>query len=759
MSADIHQQKPLAADSPNAGYLSRSASQDSDDIDIRSLLLTLWRRRMIILGVMLLGLLVSYFAISFIQPRYTAKGLLLFEHSEDQQAVQDLIAMVSNLRIDTTLVLNEIEVLRSRKLAHKVVNKLNLISDPEFNPRLASTQPEGLQGLLSQFEEGSSARGVNTTPMAQGSSMVAARQSDVDLAVTIFLEDMRARAVPGSYVMQLEFTSNNAQKSASIVNTIIDTYIEMRLEEKFQATQKVSNWLDGRLTTLREQVRESERAVQDYREENDLTEGVRAEISSEQISQLASQLITAKAELAEATARFEQVDANRGNLDKIAASPVITDNPLIQQLKRDRIELQRELSDLSTRYGPKHPEILRMRSEIRDLRIALNAETKKVVEGLEGEVKVAQASVQALQQGFNEIAGRRHTENAAMIKLRELEREADSSRLIFDNFLETYKRSNKSEQLQDADVKVVSYATPPLRASYPNKMLLMSLAATISLFIGLAITFLLEKLDNTFRSAQQLENMGGYPCYALIPHVPKMNQRDLVSFIINKPSSTLAESVRTLRMVLNLRANDPQRQPRVVTVTSSFPGEGKTTLSTWLARLAAKSGEKVILIDCDLRRPNVHRALGKSNDRSLVDFLTDAEELEDVIHTGDPSGMHVIYGRSVPNSALDLVSSGRMKKLIASLRQVYDLVILDSPACLAVSDARVLATLSDQSLYAVSWDETPREVVVSGTKQFIDMHYKDMAFVLTNVDVKRHVKYGYGDTMYYYGRYKEYYTT
>lgn len=220
---------------------------------------------------------------------------------------------------------------------------------------------------------------------------------------------------------------------------------------------------------------------------------------------------------------------------------------------------------------------------------------------------------------------------------------------------------------------------------------------------------------------------------------------DTAAYAVRNPTSIVAEAVRALR----------QKKPKVVTVTSSFPGEGKTTLSLWMARLAAKSGERVILVDTDLRRPNVHKSIGQSNEHSIVEYLTDKKPLEQIIHKDKLSGADMIYARSVPASALDLVGSAKMDALIERLREDYDLVILDTPACLAVSDARLMASISDQTLYAVSWNTTPREAVAAGVKQFTDMRYEPLAFVLTNVDVKKHVRYGYGDTVYYYGRYED----
>jgi len=660
---------------------------------------------------------------------------------------------MSNVKLDTSLVLNELEIIRSRMLARKVVQRLDLMTDPEFNPRFARLRQAADEGGEAEFRQLSVYRSEleNLPP-----DVVDEEIADV---VSRFLEKLSVRSIPGSYAIQVEFTSEKPAKAAKIANAVVDLYVEQRLEQKFQATKKVTDWLDRRLTELRKQVRASEAAVEAYKRKHNLVTGARTVVSAEQLSQLNSQLVQAKAKKAEAEARLTEVKELMRNPDDIETSYEILNSNLIQNLRIQEVNLESRLSELSTRYGPKHPEILKTLSELKQLQKSLNNEMFKIANSVQNEVRLADARVNALEKGLAEIEGKRQEDNEAMIRLREIEREAESSRLILDTFLQTYKRSNEQEELQEPEARVISYAVIPNRPSFPNVTLILSMAAALSTFLGLALVMLLEKLDNAFRSANQLEASAGYPCYALIPSVENLSQPELGRYIMSKPSSSLAESVRTLRMVLNLRSKKSGIRPKVVTITSSFPGEGKTTLSVWMGRLAAKSGEKIIVIDCDLRRPNVHRMLEQSNDITLVEYLTGQNELDEVIQKDETSGLHMIYGRSVPNSALDLVSSEKMAKLVDSLRQVYDLVIIDSPACLAVSDARVLATYSDRTLYNVGWNNTPREVVISGVKQFSDLGYKNLAFVLTNVDVKRHARYGYGDTVYYYGRYKEYYAS
>lgn len=738
----------VSAKQANSGHSVPYAlpSADAMDIDIRGLLLMLWRRKSLIIGLLLVGLSLASIVLTIIQPQYSARSLMMIETNMGNQQINQLQAVIGSGSIDASFILGEIETIRSRTIGQKIVDRLNLMTDPEFNPRFNG----GTKRDDANFKTLSLNAPGNELPNE-------VTEQDKAMVVTRFLERLSVRSIPGSFAIQIEYTSPDPAKAALIANTIIDVYIEQRLEKKFTAQKKISDWLGKRLEELRGQIRAAETAVVDYKMKNNIVEGLRTIVPTEQLSELNSQLISAQAQRAEAQARLEQTRLLSKEIREGNTVPDVITSDLVQKLRLQRLSLESKLSELRTRYGERHPMILKAISELKETEAALNAEIGKSSETAESELYFTDARVKALEDRLNDVTGNKFEQNQTMIKLHELEREAESSRLIFEAFLENYKRSDDQEDLQDPDAHVVSYAVIPNTPSYPNRLLLLSLSAALSLFIGLTLAILLEKLDNTFRSASQLEAALRYPCYALIPALEKSGTKDPGQFILSKPSSTLAESVRTLRTVVALRGGEAR--PKVVMMTSSFPGEGKTTLSVWMARLAAKSGEKVILIDADLRRPSVHRVLGCSNESTLVDYLTGQKDLDQIIQRDEASGLYVITARSVPNSALDLVSGERMRKLVASLKQVYDMVIIDSPACLAVSDARVLATLSDQTLYVVAWDRTPREVVASGIKQFSDMGYNAMSFVLTNVDVKRHVRYGYGDSVYYYGRYKEYFTS
>ncbi len=699
-------------------YVKVTQTKDQIDIDFRGFVLMLGRQKKVILSCALIGLSLAAIALNFMPAQYTAKAVVLVDKAQ------------SSGEHDTAFILGEVEVLKSRELAKEVVQDLNLMGDPEFNPRFEYEQSPAKVGksfrTLSVYE--SETRTLPEEAMAH----------DVDAVTDTFLDGLAVQSLSGSKVIEIEYKATNAGMAAKAVNSVVDHYMEQSLEIKFGAAKAMTAWLDGRLADLSAKVQEAEARIAEYTHEH----GLRA--PTQKPSNSLADGVEAQAELEAAEARLSE---------GVRVSSVLLN------LKRDLSAQEASLAELSARYGPKHPTLIKAKAEAQALRAKIRHEEGRSLKTLQDDVAAAEQRVEA-SKGDADIqeppAGQQDSGNVAAYEV--LLDEAQAARSVYEAFLKSYEQSSSQDDLQGVDARVLTRAAPPRSPSFPNKGLILSLAGLVSLILGLIVAVMIEVMNNTFRSANELEDALGYPCYALIPEMDDMTQKELTRYIVDKPSSTLAECVRSLRMVLNLRP--PTRtggeKPKCVVVTSSLPGEGKTTLSVWLARLAAKSGEKVILIDGDLRRPNAHRCFGESNDASIVDYLTGEKELEEIIHKDEMTGLHKIYARSVPNSALDLVGGDKMGALVRSLKEVYDLVIIDSPACLAVSDARVLANMGDQLVYVVSWDDTPREVVAGGVKQFRDVGYADVAFVLSNVDVKRHMKYGYGDSLHYYGENSEY---
>jgi capsular exopolysaccharide synthesis family protein len=575
----------------------------------------------------------------------------------------------------------------------------------------------------------------------------------MDTVINNFSEGLRVRSLTGSDVIRVEYTSLFASKAALIANTIVDLYMVKRLRDNSQSFEKMTAWLRRRMEELRVQVSRAEQNAENYRAQYNLTRGIAAPVSAEQAQRIARDLRSAQQDLFEAQQRLEQmlsVSSHAGNLKSIAQ---LVDLSAVEDLRHDEARIEAEIAQLSARYGAKHPLMMKKHAELKKIRSVRDIEREGLIGNFEDEVDLMQVKVDDLQIQYDNATMRFNDDSEAMIHLRDLEGEVEAAKSTLSSFKKAYQRAEAQKDLQDPQARVISYAVIPHMPSFPNKRLLLVLSLGLSAFIGFFVILILEKAQSTFRTGNELEEACNLPCFSLIPKAKYEKGVERSNYVLSHPSSIVAEAVRTLRVVLNLHARSAgnEKKPKVVAVTSSFPDEGKTTLSIWLARLAAQSGEKVIIVDTDLRKPNIHKSIDVHNEVSLVEFLTNQKQLKEIIHKDQGSGADVIFGRSVPNSAINLLSSQHMADLIETLKEQYDLVILDMPACLPVSDSRVLSVMADQVLYVVHWNKTSKRDVFNGVKQFKDMNFSGkIAFVLQHVDVKRHRQYGHNEVSYYY---------
>lgn len=744
-----------------------------DEVDIRALFLVFWRKKILILAIVLGCVSAVFIALQFVQPRYNAHALILIEPESTPAAAMlgegAVPPGMPALPLGGAPTQNEVEVLRSRIMAEALILKLQLFNDPEFNPYLDQMHGGGpLEGNLSvpALQSGSSITGgagfksltlYKSSDLAQGGQLSPVARAHMEAVATTVLKHITVSPVGGSSAIKIMVQSSNPEKAARIANAYTDLYIQRRQEERFQTHRHLTQWLGERLKTLQGQIEEKEEALVAYNRDHNLEWQMRPGSPSEspeqyRITELKSQQSMLDKDTAQLRARIETVRQMQGGGADAGSMKEILDSPLIQTLKADEIALSRRLTDLKGRYGPKHPVMINLKKELQNLRGKIEREMTRVLDQMEHELGAVEMQRKTIETQIDQMESALQSRRPHLIYREKLMQDLEMAKMTYNAFLETYKRTDQREKLQKPGVQILSYAFVPDKPVYPRRLLLLAVAGMFSFVVALIVALFLEKLNNSFRSARHLENSVGFPCIGLIPVLDKKSRGELAQYILDKPSSTLAESVRALRMVINLRAKDSEKgtKPQVITMTSSMPGEGKSSLSCWFARLAAKSGERVILIDADLRRPSIHKLFDRENTVSLVDCLTGKAEWKETL-VEDATGLHVIFAQSVPNTALDLIGSPAMQDLITDLRNHYDLIVIDSPACLAVSDARVLASYSDLTLYNVAWNETGEDLVQGGIKQFTDIGYRNMFTVLTKVDVKRHLQYGYGDTVYYYG--------
>jgi capsular exopolysaccharide synthesis family protein len=658
------------------------------EIDLRSFLRTLWRRKILLLTTMFLVTGATILIVLQVTPRYTATALVMIETRGVQ--VVELEQVLPALSADFATIESQVEILRSPALATKVIDKLGLADDPEFNPALKSEKtdflaylnprtyvPKGLiDGLLGSSDES------DLSPEVQAQKLEAAILDN-------YLSRLTARALEGSYIIAIDYESEAPGKSTQITNTIAELYLFEQLEAKSQATRRATAWLGERLATLQTEVVQVQGAVEAYRQ----TTG------------------------------------------------------LMQSLKQQEIELMRSEAELSTRYGDKHPRMVELRAELSEVRLKIDREIGRIVKGLGNAVGADQVREGARQGGADALEGEEEvTQDRAEEKLRRLEQELEATQALYQTFLARFRQTSEQESLQEPDARIISEATIPTERSYPRRTPTVALAFVGSGLLGLLIILFLEKLRGGFRSTEELERASDVPVLGLVPSVQDLDKR-FVDEEISNPSSAFGEAIRSVRAGLALSIVDDA--PKVVLVTSSIPGEGKSTAAVSLALQVARSGQKCLLIDCDFRQPKVHGLIGVPNEPGLVDLLARRKSLPEVVRYHEGSGLEFVTAGDMSLVTPDLLASQVMNDLLGRLASRYDVILLDSSPVMVVSNTRVLSRMADKTILVVRWTETQRETVLASLRHLVADGAEMAGTVLWRVDAKEYAKHGFADSGFY----------
>ena len=733
-----------------------------DEVDLRELIRKLWRRKGIIIGTAVLLTVLSTIILFLITPLYTGETYVLIEPRDSN--VVDFEAVLSGLGSDAVTIQSEIEVIKSRQLISKLVDKLRFDLNQEFN---AVLRPKGVydeyiapylepreyipeEWLNAVFGDGQEEALTEEDRRAREKARVVdAVQKALDIS-----NKGRSR------VIVIAFESKDSKIAALTSNTLADLYIDDQLEAKFEATQRASNWLNERVVELREQVKSSEKVVEAYRNQSGLLEGQSGTLTSQQVSELNTQLILAKTARAGAEAHLNQVRSLVASSGGGETAAEVLDSPLIQQLRVQESIVERKAAELSEEYGERHPKMINVRAEIQDIRSKIILEVKKIIKGLENAVEIARAGEQSLEQSLEQLKVVLSTSNRAEVQLRSFEREANANRNLLETFLARFKETSSQEDFdfQQADARIISFAEPPTSPSYPRKRLTIVLTVIGSTLLGVMLAFLVERLDKGFRSGEQIEKATGVAVLGLVPLLSGVSKLITTpeSYIINHPVSAFGESIRTL--YTSLHVSDPDNPPKKILITSAVPKEGKTAISLCLGRFLAKSGKKVVMVDADFRRPGLAGRIGLRSEPGLVELLSGASSFEEVLQKDKVSGAHVISPGVAMGNPPELLASNRMKQILDELAQGYDYVVIDSPPVLAVSDSRILSQEADATVFVVRWADTRREAVIQGLKLILSAGGNLAGVVLAQVHAKKHAAYGYSDSGYYYGRINKYYS-
>lgn len=728
-------------------------SQDPEGLDLRQLLSALYRRKAIIFGCFVLGVVIAEIVVNQYTPRYTAEADVMLETRKFQ--ILNFQSVLSGMANDTAAIADEVALLNGPTIASKAAARLHLDQEPEFNPALRPAPgfdpiawARNLISLPFSFLH-------RDPPVEKTDDNPRTETPDATPMGYALMGHVTASNDGQSYIISIRAQSESPRLAADIANAYVDAYLTDQLDAKYEATARASEWLNSHLSDLRKKVEDSEKAVALFQQQNNLAQTKGATLTDQQVSELNSQLIIASADVAQQQSDLQALQAALRTPGAIETSAlVLKAAPIVEKLREQEADLEKQQADLSTRYKPEHPTMVNLRAQIADLKTKIALEARNAMQSLSSTVAAARAKVQALKDALASAQQTNGVQNTAAVQLRELQREADANKALYESFLNRFKQTSAEQDIQQADARRISTALPPGGPSYPNKPLFIEFAAMLALGFGVLLAFALEWMDNGFRSTDQLEHTAGIGTLGLVPATAGgVVPQDIV---IDEPVSQYSESIRSVRTAL--RYSDIDNPPKVVLVTSSIPSEGKTILSTSLARSVARSGAKALLIDCDLRRPGVSKLLNATEGPTLLDLFDGTGTPESVIQVDRTSSMHYVAAKTGTTNPQDLLGSQQMRNFLERMRPHYDLIVLDSPPVLAVSDAVILSHVVDRTLFVIRWEKTPRAVALGALKALRTNGGAIAGAVLSRVNVKKHASFGYGDSAYHYHKYSEYYS-
>ena len=627
--------------------------------------------------------------------------------------------------------LTQVEILKSPDIALKTIAKLKLWDVPEFDPRKKD------DSLIRKL---SIALGLTDNVPKQWTDETLAKAVLPKFSKQLSIEPIRL-----SLLVKVNFESADKELAAKVVNTMANTFIDSDMDVRFQMTQRASAWLEERMVSVREKLDASEKALQAYRDQAGIVD-IKSDAQSgagKQIEEVTQRLVETRLRRAEAENAYNQIKNAPKGAD-LSSLPAVVRNVVVAEALKQQAEADRKLSEVAQRYGVEHPKYVQAEGEAKTARENVKRQIETVVQSVTREYEVAKGTENMLAQTLNQVKGSVQGINRKEFQLNLLEREVDSNKQIYDLFLKRAKETNVSGDLQNPVGRVVDQGKVNNIPVKPEKLQIIAIAFVLGVIVAIASSILIDLLDNTLKSTTDVEARLKQPLLTTLPLLAKKDadRSSTAHMFLEDPKSLYSESIRTARSAVLLSSIDLTN--RVLLVTSSVPGEGKTTFSINLA-VAHSHTKKTLLIDADMRRPAVAKGLDfETHHQGLSDLVAGTASFNECVQTVQGSALHVITtGTSVPNP-LEIILSQRFKDTISELSKIYEIVIIDSPPVELVSDALVLSKMASGVIYVVKALDTPYQLARKGLMRLRRAEGKILGVVLNHLDFKKAEKY-YGE--------------
>lgn len=691
----------------------------------------LWAILLLASVVTLLGAAIA----NSLQPLYRATSTLLIDPSKQTLARKDDGYVLDSPYGDN--VQTQVEVLKSRNVVLQAIRELRLWERAEFDPR---KPPPAWEIQAREWLGMPAIQPVKWTDELLAESVFGA-----------FLGRVTIEVPSGSRLVRVSFDTADPELAPAVVNAWIRVYIEADRDARFQSSRGFNAWLQERAGELQENLRKSERALQAFREQNNLVSvgGKSEAVSTRQMVELMPQIVSARVKFTEVESIYRQVQAVKDG--DYGAVPWIMNRTEVADANARVTSVRIKLAQLGQKYGFEHPNIVQAEGELVEARANLKSKISLAISSLTREYENARETLNALERVTAAERGKAQGVNKVEFQLGLLEREVQTNREMFDMFMVRAKQIDIAADLDKAVARVIDAAMPGYAPIKPNKPKMILAALFIGLFAGLAGALLLEALDSSIKGADDFERRLGMTVLTSLPLVRIEPGASSLALFGNEKEAVFAETIRTARTGLLLSAlDDPIR---VFAITSSLPSEGKSTFASNIA-FALAQGKSTLLIEADMRRPTMAQCFKlPAGCKGLADLVAGAAPLEACIHMLEGSPLKLLPAGTLPPNPLELLSSNRFAETLDLLKTRFEVIVIDTPPVELVSDALIIASLSSSTVFVVRAGDTPAPVIRKGLQKLQRANVRVLGAVLNSVDFDKSERYygeyrGYGKRAY-----------
>jgi succinoglycan biosynthesis transport protein ExoP len=714
---------------------------EEQEIHIRDYLRILYKRKNTVIAFFYIVVTVVVTKTLLATPIYQATTRALIEKSEPQN-----LSLVNSYYMpwDPEFYETQVQIVKSVAIAEKVVEMLSLVE--KYDSYMSKDEPDFslvafLKGLLpgqGDEDDEDDVRGDVPGFEEEAPSLALARMISGGLAVT---------PVKDSKILTISYMSSNPELAALIVNTVTKAYMEELLEMKMSSSRYSIRWMSEKAEEERAKLERSERDLQAYMKANDIiTLENRITVIPQKLSELSVGLTKAETRRKELEDLYSMVEGASGDLTRAESIPVVQNDPTLQTLKSEILRAEQSISELSKKYGEKHPAMKAARSDLQVLRKKREQEIVRAVQSVKNEYELALSNERSLRQRLSSTKASALNLNEKFIQYEVLKRAVDSNQQFYNALMTKTKEQSITEQIQSITIWILEEAAVPDYPIKPRKYRNILLGIIVGLFGGVGMAFFVEYLDNSIKTPGEVEAKTGLPVLGVVPRL-KEKDKKVEEVVLKEPRTHLGESYKALRTAVLL--SSAEKPPKSILITSMVSGEGKTSTAVNLAVATAMSNYSTLLVDGDLRKPNIHKIFGMKNLKGLSTYLAGVSDADIIMESPVPN-LSIITPGPVPPNPSELLGSDRLGEIMETLKKKFDIIIFDSAPILTVADSLVLSRNIETSIVVARAGKTTYDMVRRGVRSLKDIRANVLGLVINAYDEKSSGSYYYRYRDYYY---------